>query len=94
MSGDSNAVGYAPTSCADCGSLIYYPDEMVVGAWIHDDGRPEAENDFGALSWEDHGGTVPEGFRVYCLDCTPCECGDHPRLSPHKISSMEDGSWN
>ncbi len=75
-------------SCGKCDAVLVYPDEIVVGFWVYDDGRADRDNDFQALDWADYEGTIPEGARVFCLDCAPCECGDHERLVPHTAQNI------
>jgi len=82
---------YEPIGCSVCKSILYYPDEVVVGFWTYDDGRPESDNGFSALNWEDYEGSLPEGAKAYCLDCAPCECGDHEKLKPHRAENIDIG---
>jgi hypothetical protein len=79
---------YTATSCGKCDAVLYYPDEAVIGFWVYGDGRADRDNEFGALDWDDHQGTIPEGAKVYCLDCAPCECGDHERLVAHTAANI------
>jgi hypothetical protein len=79
---------YEPMGCSKCDTLGFYPDEVVVGFWVHDDGRLDRDNEFLVLDWEDHGGVLPEGAKVFCLDCAPCECGDHERLTAHTAENI------
>jgi hypothetical protein len=92
---------YEPMGCSKCDTLGFYPDEVVVGFWVHDDGRLDRDNEFLVLDWEDHGGVLPEGAKVFCLDCAPCECGDHERLTAHTAENItrqerkaEMGFWH
>lgn len=79
---------YEPTSCSKCDTLGFYPDEVVVGFWVHDDGRLDRDNEFQVLDLEDHGGTIPEGAKVFCLECAPCKCGRHEKFVAHNVRNI------
>jgi hypothetical protein len=59
--------------CCDCGTMVFYDDEKVVGTW---NGEPNTR--FDLLDFNQYKDGVPEGYSLYCLDCAPCECGLHP----------------
>ena len=79
---------YEQMDCTKCDAVLFYPDEIVAGFWLYGDGRPDRENEFQVIDWEDHGGTIPEGGKVYCLDCAPCECVDHERMAGHTAENI------
>lgn len=71
-------------SCFSCRQMIFYPDEKVVGTW---NGEPNTR--FDVLDEQDYQDGIPEGYLVYCLDCAPCECGDHECLAPHRAVEID-----
>ena len=73
--------------CIKCGGVVFYDDEKVVGTW---NGMPYDR--FDVLGPEEYQDGVPEGYLVYCLDCAPCECGDHERFAPHRASEIDSNS--
>jgi hypothetical protein len=81
---------YEARTCRECKAVVFYPDEMVAGFWVYNDSRPRRENEWGVLDWEDYESAVPEGAKVYCLNCAPCECGDHERLVAHTARNIVD----
>ena len=90
---------YEMMTCSECGEMAYYPDEVAVGFWVHDGGLAVKDNIFATLSVADitdaTGTSVPEGAKVYCLECTPCECGEHQKFATHtaeNIVAYEGGS--
>ena len=76
----SGAVG----ACFTCQSILFYDDEKVVGTF---NGEPDTR--FDVLEPEDYQDGVPEGYSLYCLDCAPCECGDHECLAPHRAVEID-----
>jgi hypothetical protein len=73
--------------CIACGEMVFYADEKVVGTW---NGMPYDR--FDVLEPEHYAEGVPEGYLVYCLDCAPCECGDHERFAPHRAAEIDKGN--
>jgi hypothetical protein len=73
--------------CIACGEMVFYADEKVVGTW---NGMPFDR--FDVLEPEHYAKGVPEGYLVYCLDCAPCECGDHERFAPHRAAEIDKGN--
>lgn len=73
---------YEAQTCGDCKSVIYYPDEVVEGYWFTRKDDYDKERDvkvFVAVDEEDRA----EATHAYCLDCAPCECGDHEKFVAH-----------
>lgn len=79
---------YEARTCRDCKSVVFYPDEMVVGFWVYQSRSRGSDNEFGVLDQADYENAVPEGASVYCLNCAPCECGDHERLKAHTAANI------
>ena len=77
-------------SCFGCKDLLFYPDEKVIGTW---NGEPNTR--FDVLDFDEHSGAyeasqeIPDGYLVYCLNCAPCECGDHERFAPHRAVEID-----
>ena len=74
-------------TCIKCGDVVFYDDEKVVGTW---NGMPYDR--FDVLDPEHYAEGVPEGYLVYCLNCAPCECGDHERFAPHRALEIDKGN--
>ena len=70
--------------CCDCGTMVFYDDEKVVGTW---NGEPNTR--FDLLDVEHYQDGVPEGYSLYCLDCAPCERGLHPDFMSDRAASQQ-----
>lgn len=70
--------------CCDCGAVLFYDDEKVVGTW---NGEPNTR--FDLLDFNLYKDGVPEGYSLYCLDCAPCECGLHPDFMSDRAAKQQ-----
>jgi len=82
-------VNTALKSCSSCGDISYFHDERVIGFWVHGDETPRKENAFRAVDEDEYGEDMLSGSSVFCLECAPCECGDHEMNAPHKAENIE-----
>jgi hypothetical protein len=67
---------YEAMTCDGCNGVLYYPDEVYIGSWLHNDGRNNSLNKFVRFAHEDPTnahllGRVPDGASVYCYGCAP-----------------------
>jgi hypothetical protein len=67
--------------------MVFYADEKVIGTW---NGMPYDR--FDVLEPEHYQEGIPEGYLVYCLNCAPCECGEHERFAPHRATEIDNGN--
>lgn len=70
--------------CCDCGTMVFYDDEKVVGTW---NGEPNTR--FDLLDVEQYKDGIPDGYSLYCLDCAPCECGLHPDFMSDRAAKQQ-----
>jgi len=79
---------YEARTCSKCDTLIYYPDEVVAGFWVSDRGvrvdSDHPKNIFIVVN-EDN---AAEATSFYCLDCAPCECGEHEKFVAHTAQNI------
>jgi hypothetical protein len=74
---------YEAQTCSVCDALIYYPDEVVIGHYEPKANPEERGEDF-IVCDKVH----DKDDKVYCLECAPCECGDHERLVAHTAENI------
>ena len=75
--------------CCDCGAVVFYDDEKVIGTW---NGEPNTR--FDLLDFEHYKDGVPEGYSLYCLDCAPCECEFHPPFMSDRAATQQGWCFN
>lgn len=73
-------------ACSSCSAVLIYDDEKVIGTW---NGEPDTR--FDTLDFEQYADDVPDGYKVFCLDCAPCECEFHPPLMSDR--EARDSGW-
>ena len=73
-------------TCVSCKEVLFYADEKVIGTW---NGEPNTR--FDVLDFDQYEKGIPEGYRVYCLPCAPCECEFHPPLMSDRAAT--DDGW-
>jgi hypothetical protein len=79
-------MAYEMMACETCRSVVIYPDEIVIGHYEPKANPEEAGLEF-IVCEEKH----ELDDKVYCLDCAPCECGDHERFAPHRAENIVVG---
>ena len=80
---------YEPMGCSKCDAVGFYPDEVVSGYWIV--GKDEYYqiqdvNIFVAVNDDNR----QQATHTYCLDCAPCECGQHEKFVAHNARNIVD----